>query len=112
MRNMSFALTITQALDRSKTVTRRQSWWKLPVGAHVQQCEKCQGLGKGGKIVHIHKVVILTVRVEPVRAITQEDVIAEGFPEWSRMQFIEFYCKHNKMLPDEDCNRIEFDYLD
>lgn len=51
MRNMSFMLTTAQIRDRSKTVTRRLGWWNLRVGDVVMACEKCQGLGKGGKII-------------------------------------------------------------
>lgn len=40
MRNMSFALTKRQVLERTKTVTRRLGWEKLRPGDLVRAVEK------------------------------------------------------------------------
>lgn len=110
MRNMSFAMTTGQARNQSKTVTRRQAWWNAQPGQLVQQVVKGMGLKKGEKVERIHVIRLLSIRPEPVEAITQEDVIKEGFPEWSPEGFIAFYCEAHGINRDDTCNRIEFEY--
>ena len=112
MRNMSFAMTTQQARDRTKDVTRRQGWWFLRGGEMVQQVEKGMGLKKGEKVVKIHVIRIVSARSEPIGAITQQDVIREGFPNWTPEQFIRFYCNAHRLTAEDACNRIEFEYLD
>lgn len=112
MRNMAFSLTEQQARDRLKDITRRQAWWKLKVGTLVQQIVKGMGLKKGEKVERIHVIKILDVRAEPVEAITKSDVRREGFPDWSRRTFIDFYCHAHRIKPTDICNRIVFQYED
>lgn len=52
-RNMSFALTMKQINDRSKTITRRLGWWFLKVGDEVNAVNKVMGFKKGER--HLHK---------------------------------------------------------
>ena len=111
MRNMSFAMTTEQARDKSKTVTRRQGWWTARPGQLIQQVVKGMGLRKGQKVEKIHVIRLLSLRAEPVNVITVDDVIKEGFPGWTPEQFIDFYCAAHKITADEDCNRIEFEYV-
>lgn len=111
MRNMSFSMTTEQARSRQKTVTRRQAWWNLKPGTLIQQVEKGMGLKKGEKVKRIHVIRILHARPEPIQAITQDDVIKEGFPDWTPEQFIAFYCKHHGLKPEQYTNRIEFEYV-
>lgn len=111
MRNMSFMLTTPQMKAKTKTVTRRSGWAKLKVGEIVMACEKCQGLGKGGKIVRIGPIRILSNEETVLDSITDEDVAKEGFPEWNSNQFILFFCTHNKCNPDKIVRRIEFEYV-
>lgn len=110
-RNMSFMLTEQQVRDRTKTVTRRNGWLFLKEGVIVNACKKCMGLKKGQKVQEIARINILSVRREPLNAITKEDCIAEGFPNLTPAEFVEFYCKHNKINPDDLVTRIEFEYL-
>jgi hypothetical protein len=49
-RYISFMLTQPQIRARTKTVTRRMGWKDLKPGTLLMAAEKCQGLGKGGKI--------------------------------------------------------------
>lgn len=112
MRNMSFMLTTAQIEDRSKTVTRRLGWNFLKGGEHVMACEKCQGLRKGEKIRRITPLRVLSIRREPLDAITQADVIREGFPDWTPDQFIDMFTTHNKCSRDYPVNRIEFEYME
>lgn len=110
---MSFFLTTKQVVEKSKTVTRRNGWDFIKVGDIVQACEKCQGLGKGGKINRLCKIKIISSQKEPLSDISKypDDLAKEGFPDWTPDQFIEMYCKANKCKPSDLVNRIEFEYL-
>ncbi len=88
-RNMSFAMTTEQARNKTKDVTRRFGWWFLKEGDVIQQVEKAMGLKKGEEIKKIHLIRVISTRCEPLNAITQEDVIREGFPDWTPKRFIE-----------------------
>jgi hypothetical protein len=112
MRNMSFALTTRQYRERTKTVTRRDAWRFLKPGDRFMGVEKAMGLKRGEKIVKIEPAIVLSVREEPLKSITQEDVIREGFPDWTPQQFIDFLCKENGCTPEKMFNRIEFEYED
>lgn len=108
MRNMSFALTTKQFLDGSKDVTRRFGWCFLTVGDYVMAVEKAMGLKAGEKMVKLGVIEVVSLRREPLNAITPEDVVREGFPGWSPQQFIEMVAGHYHYAPDRICTRIEF----
>lgn len=100
-----------------KDVTRRNGWEFLEVGEKLQGCEKCQGLGKDGKIVHLGVIIVLDVRREPLRrmlddpAYGREECRREGFPEMTPAEFVTFFCKgHKGVTPDSIITRIEFGY--
>ena len=111
-RNMSFAMTTRQFIDRQKTVTRRFGWWFLNPGDVVCGVEKAMGLQKGEKIKRLGLIEVISTRSEPLNAITQDDVRREGFPDWTPEQFIQMLVDHYKADPAKVCNRIEFKYLD
>lgn len=112
MRLMSFALTTDQILNQTKTVTRRKGWLHIKIWETIQPVNKCMGLKPGESPLRLGPPIrILSVRREPINAITQEDVIREGFPEWTPEQFIQMYCRYNKCKPDDLCTRIEFTYF-
>ena len=69
------------------------------------------GLKKGEKVKKLKHILVIDVRREPLKYITKEDVIKEGFPDWTPLQFIQMYCKHNKVKPEDEVTRIEFEYL-
>ena len=109
---MSFMLTTEQYRNRTKTVTRRDGWLFAKVGMQTMGCEKCQGLGKGGKIVRMHANEFVDVRRERLCDITQDDVVREGFPDMTPAEFVVMYCKHNGGPPDKIVTRIEFKHLE
>lgn len=114
-RNISFWVTQQQFRDQTKYVTRRSAWDDLKPGTILMGCEKCQGLGKGGTIVRLGKIRVLDVRREPLFNITKSDVVLEGFPRKTRLEFISLYMAANKKAcphPGADVNRIEYEYLD
>jgi hypothetical protein len=128
MRQMSFALTTQQILDRTKTVTRRVGWLTLQPGTRIQAVEKSQGLRKGERVKRLAVLRITDVRREPLQAITADDVVAEGFPGMSVEEFISMFCRSHRVpvaefrtfggvvsrtdwvRPEDNVTRIAFEY--
>lgn len=112
-RNMSFMLTPEQILNKSKTVTRRQGWSNLKAGDLIQPVKKGMGLSKGEKVEKLGGLIrIISIRREPIYAITADECVLEGFPSMTPDDFIKMYCRANKCSPDFICSRIEFEYLE
>ena len=111
-RNISFFHTKDQLRDKSKTVTRRNGWLFLKAGDTLNACEKCQGLGKGGKIKVITQITIVDVSRVRLDTITADDCKREGFPDMTPAEFVKFYCDNMKVKPSDIVTRIEFTYLD
>ena len=112
-RNMSFMLTTQQVIDRTKTVTRRLGWKHLKPGELFWACEKCQGLGKGGKINRLSLARCISNTPEPVDQIKDrpDDVAKEGFPDMTPSQFVVMFCRHMKCEAGRIIQRIEYEYL-
>lgn len=111
MRNMSFFLTTEQMRAGTKTVTRRLGWADLKPGEHFMAVEKGQGIPKGGKVVRIRECVCVSnhpERLDDIGSYGQSEVMREGFPEMSPVQFVEMFCQHNRCTPDRVVNRIKF----
>jgi len=109
---MSFSLTTQKYEDRSKTVTRRLGWKNLKPGEVFMGIEKGQGLKKGEKVKRLHPSRCISNRPERLDAITEEDCVKEGFPEYLPTQFVVMFCQHNNCMPDQIVNRIEFEHLE
>jgi len=121
-RNISFAKTKQQIRDRSKTVTRRFGWAFLKSGDILCGVEKGMGLKKGEQVVRLAMIDVVSVRRERVDAITQGDVVREGFPDLTPDQFIDDVLLKGAKVPNGEgghrpatradiCTRIEFGYL-
>ena len=106
MRNMSFALTTAQYNARTKTETMRLGWANLKPGEVFMGILKGQGLKKGEKVTKLHASRCVSNTPARVDSVTKANCIAEGFPELEPAQFVEFFCKHNKVTPDTIINRI------
>lgn len=111
MRNISFAMTKQQILDRTKTVTRRLGWVFLKPGERLQACAKCQGLKPGEKLQKLAVIEVVSIRSEPLNAITEDDVLAEGF-NMPTHEFVEMFCKAMACSPSDLVQRMEFRYVD
>lgn len=111
MRNISFSMTTQAFIDRRKTVTRRLGWANLKVGEILQAVEKAQGLKKGEHVVKLGAICVISTRIESLWLINQDDVVKEGFQNMSRQDFLDMFCKHNKVDQTALVNRIEFEYL-
>lgn len=139
MRNISFHETKDQFRARKKHVTRRgnadgPTWKSLAPGNLLMGCEKCQGLGKGGKIVRMGPITILEVNTEPLKDIIRypfreipqkidklygdylyvSETVLEGFPQfWDRPQgFVDMFCEMNNCEPETEVTRVLFDYME
>ena len=111
-RLMSVSLTEPQVRDRSKTVTRRAGWLMLSPGDRLTLCKKVQGRRKGEPLIRITDVEVVSVRREPLNAITAADLTAEGFPLMTSAEFVSFFCStHKGCGPDTEVTRIEWRYL-
>lgn len=110
---MSVAFTEQAVVERRKTVTRRKGWTFAKPGDRLTLCRKVMGRKKGEPLVRLVDVEIVSIRREPLSAITDEDVAREGFPEMGRADFINrFFVEAQGIYPHEDVTRIEWRYLD
>jgi len=113
MRNMSFALTTQQILDRTKTVTRRLGWESLKPGDLVCAIEKGHGLKKGEKVKRLAVLRIVRVDYERLWQIPDKDIAREGgFPDWTMEQFVTLLLKALPGCRWTGYTRIEFEYVD
>ncbi|MDM3928735.1 hypothetical protein [Mycobacterium intracellulare] len=107
---MAVSLTTQAVRDRRKTQTRRPGWLHLKEGDQLALCPRVRGVRRVDREL-ITIVDVISVRREPLRAITAEDVLAEGFPDLSQAEFIDFYCgSHRGIKPDSEVTRIEWTY--
>jgi hypothetical protein len=110
---MSVSLTEGAVSDRSKTVTRRMGWLTLQPGTRLTLCRKVMGRRRGEPLVRIADVEVLDVRRERLDAITTAEVLAEGFPDMTPAEFVEFFCaSHKGCAPASEVTRIQWRYLD
>lgn len=119
---MSFALTIEQVLNRTKTVTRRLGWLNLKAGDEIRAVKKCMGLRPGEKVEPLAVLRVVSARREPLRKMTDDldygfaECIREGFGthqayRWPS-EFVRMFCDtHKGCVPDADVTRIEFEHV-
>lgn len=122
-RLLSVALTEPQVVARDKTVTRRLGWWEdkngrrlLVPGARLTLVRQAMGRrrkdGTVEPLVRLAEVEVTDVRREQLAAILPSDVAREGFPGWTRMEFIDFFCRSMRCEPATVVTRIAWRYLD
>ena len=118
MRRMAFSHTSPQIVDRSKTVTRRTGWRYLKAGDLIEAVEKSRGLKKGERVRTLGVLKVVSVRVEPLsRLVTdaryaEDELPREGFPCWSRDDFIAMFLRVNSLRSTAvRVTRIEFEYV-
>ena len=110
MRFISFFHTAPQVRVRTKTVTRRLGWRSLTSGTLLRACVKTRGRKPGEPIEDLAVIRVVAVRVEPLSAITAEDVEREGYPGMTPEEFVARFCASMKTTPDAEVVRIEFAY--
>ena len=117
MRNISFHLTQSQIRAGTKSVTRRIGWSRAIVGERLMACPKCQGLGPGGRMERIHPVEVISNYREPLSSLLNDadygrtEAVLEGFPELDGPGFVEMFCRHMKVTPEQVVNRLQFRHV-
>ena len=53
---------------------------------------------------------VISTRKEPLNAVTGDDLIREGFCNWTPEGFVSMLADHYRCRPDTLANRIEFEY--
>lgn len=110
-RLMSVALTTDQVRAREKTVTRRAGWEVLKPGDLVTLCPKVRGRRPGEPLERIVTVEVVSIRRERLDSITPEDVIAEGFPGMTPIEFVEFFVQsHRGVTAASEVTRVQWRY--
>src|SRR5438094_147363 len=102
MRNISFAHTTDQVRLRSKTVTRRLGWRFLKPGDLLRACVKTRGLKPGEPLLPLAVIRVVSVRAEPLSAITADDVAKEGYEGMAPGEFVANFCDQMKTTPDAE----------
>lgn len=108
MKNISFSITLDAFADGAKDVTRRNGWHSLRAGDRLRAVDKVMGFKKGEKPRTLGTIEVVSVRRERLDAITDEDVIREGFPGHDAAWFVAMYCKAMDVKPGSEVTRIEF----
>lgn len=134
-RLMSVALTEDQVRARTKYRTRRLGWEHVKIGDELTLCRKvmgrrrrchdprhpghrgdlcdaCDGTGwVVDPLVRICDVVVVDVARCQLSVRWGDDPAAEGFPEWTYDEFVEFFCEHMRCTPDTVVTVITWRYL-
>ena len=109
-RLMSFAATVEQVRNRTKTVTRRNGWTFLRVGdilTAVDRNPRC-----GDDYERLCDIRVTDIRTERLTDITVEDVAKEGFPGKSPAWFMAMYRKaFAQWRRGMAVRRIKFEYI-
>ena len=112
MIRISFALTTPQFRARTKFVTRRFGKRNYTPGQRLAGVEKAMGFRKGERAPAPMGVIeVAEARWEPVDAVTDEDVVLEGFPDKDAAWFVDMLCKHSGRRPSDPVQRVEFGYV-
>jgi hypothetical protein len=114
MRHMSFSMTTEAVRRHEKTITRRLGWWFLEPEELLEAVEQCMGLKKGEHVVPLADIQVVSTRREPladILAYGAEEMVREGFPKMSALDFIDMFTRHNHCHAWTPVNRIEFRYL-
>lgn len=109
MRLMSFALTTQQIHDGTKTVTRRLGWLDVKPGELICACAKVMGRN-GAPLERLRIIRVISVRREPLSAIDDDDVWAEGF-NMPAHEFVDMFCDAMQCHRSDPVTRIEFRYV-
>ena len=108
---MSFALTTPQIISRKKTVTRRLGWKNLRPGTLLLAVQQARGLKVGEIYRPLAVIRVERVSTQALNIIGDQDVMREGFPWLSDVEFIRHFCAAMGCAPHAQVTRIEFSYL-
>lgn len=116
---MSVSHTEDAVVAREKTVTRRLGWRFLKPGDRLCLVRKAMGRRAGEPLVRLAEGEVVSVRREPLEAMTHEDVreggdylpLVQDMGETYADAFVRWFSKAFGCAPDADVTRIEWRYL-
>jgi len=128
-RLMSVSRTVAGVVERRKTVTRRLGWTFLRPGDRLTLCRKVQGrfdyrTGVLEPLDRLAEVEVVSVRREPLTAITDEEIARECVPRVNfelvyvetnqppADEWVRWFCEAMGCQPTTTVTRIEWKYLD
>lgn len=109
-RNMSFAKTIAQMQNGTKTETRRLKWDFIKEGDLITAVNKTMGFKKGEKPIRVANIRVTRTWRERLDKITQAGCDAEGFPDLSPTEFVWMFCRLNQCNPNIEIRVIQFEH--
>jgi hypothetical protein len=116
---MSVSHTERAVRERRKTVTRRLGWLFLKPGDRLTLCRKVMGRRPGEPLERIAEVEVVSVRREPLSAITDADLDREGveapFEVAGRSvteAWASWFAWTMGCSVDDEVTRIEWRYID
>lgn len=101
---MSVSHTEAAVVARTKTVTRRLGWLFLKPGDRLTLCRKVMGRKPGEPLVRLAEVEVVSVRREPILAMTEDDVRRECVPlrdRWGDERFDETWIPDGGRFPED-----------
>lgn len=110
-RMISFAATIPQVYNQTKTVTRRNGWDNLKVGERLWAVEKAMGLKKGQSPVVICQIEVTGLRWERLNMIDGAEAVLEGFHKTEDAHLVGLLCRAYRLHESDHIHRIEFKYV-
>lgn len=113
-RLMSVSLTEQAVVERRKTVTRRLGWLFIKPGDRLTLCRKVMGRKPGEPLVRLAEVEVVSVRREPLNAMTTEDVAREAVPGRERasgLGWALWFAETMGCHIDTEVTRIEWRYV-
>lgn len=116
---MSVSHTELAVRERRKTVTRRLGWRFAKPGDRLTLCRKVMGRKPGEPLERLAEVEIVSVRREPLSAMTDADVEREGVdvvPEaagWMDAEaWVSWFAWTMGCSVDDEVTRIEWRYVE
>jgi len=103
-------------LNRTQTVFRRARWERTKPGAVLVVVDGINGKtyqarSKEKRRKRLAYVQVTEVRRELVKDARMEDIIAEGYPHYTKERYITAYCLRYVQTPDDMCTVIKFKYI-
>lgn len=115
-RLISFMHTADAIRARRKIVTRRVGWKFIKPGTPLTAVVQNQGLPRGASPEVLAALEVVDVRREPLAAITDADVLLEGYHDprgvFTRHEFIRHFCATIGGTSSQLITRIAFRYVD
>jgi len=108
MKLIAFTMTVEQMRAGTQDVTRRKRWLGLQPGTRLMAVDRTTGMAPGERPTELGELEVVSVRREPLNAITPEDVAREGYPGKDPDWFVTHFVQHQGGSLRQEVTRIEF----